>query len=117
MNRSKLFKILLGIGLLVVLIFVVLWQMLPGFLESRVLPGLAAQNNIGWQNGRIRRIGLTGFDAGQLMIGSDEKGTGISVGALHVDYTPMGLLRSQISGITINGLTLNVEAGGQGRVE
>jgi len=91
-----------------------LWHLLPAYLETRILPGIAAQNGIGWKTGRIRHIGLTGFDAGPVIIGGDGN-TGISVDAIHVDYTPIGLLHKHITSISLSGLKLNVD-GKPGRI-
>ena len=82
-------------GLLFVVFLVVLWQFLPVFLETTILPGLALENGIGWQKGRIRHIGLTGFEAGPVIIGRDDA-AGITVDSLRADYTPLGLFQKRI---------------------
>ena len=109
MNRKKVFISLFTAGLVFVVAFTVLWQFLPVFLETTILPGLAVQNGIGWQKGRIRRIGLTGLDAGPVVIGRDNA-AGITVEAVRADYTPWGLFQKRVDAITVSGLSLNVSA-------
>ncbi|MEK6193447.1 MAG: hypothetical protein N2F24_04360, partial [Deltaproteobacteria bacterium] len=113
MNLKKVFTILFAAAFVFVVALVVLWQLLPGFLETRILPGLAMQNGIGWQKGRIRHIGLTGFEAGPVIIGRDNT-SGITVDSVYVDYTPWGLFQKRINRITISGLNLHMSVNDDG---
>jgi len=113
MKLRKLPIILVAAGLVLFLLLFFLWQFVPGYLDSRILPGLADQNGVEWQSGRIRTIRLTGFDAGGFVIGGDGQ-TGIAVNAVHVDYTPFGLLQKRINRIAISGLTLNIDISDDG---
>jgi hypothetical protein len=107
MNLKKVFTTLFTAGLVLVVALVVLWQFLPVFLETTILPGLAVENGIGWQKGRIRRVGLTGFEAGPVIIGRNDA-VGITVDTVRAGYTPWALLQKRIASITISGLSLNV---------
>jgi hypothetical protein len=107
MNLKKVFKTLLAAALVFIVVLVVLWQFLPVFIETNILPGLAEENGIGWQEGRIRRIGLTAFEAGPVAIGRDNS-AGITVDTVRADYTPLGLFRKRIATITVSGLRLNM---------
>jgi len=107
MNFRKVFITLFTAVLVFVVALVVLWQFLPVFLETTILPGLAVENGIGWQKGRIRHIGLTGFEAGPVIIGRDNA-AGITVDSVRADYTPWGLFQKRIEAVTISGLSLNV---------
>jgi len=107
MNFRKVFISLFTAGLLFVFALVALWQFLPVFLETTILPGLAVENGIGWQKGRIRRIGLTGFEAGPVIIGRDDA-DGITVDSIYADFTPLGLFQKRVDAIVVSGLSLNV---------
>jgi len=107
MSFKKVFVSLAMLALVFVVALVVLWQFLPIFLETTILPGLAVENGIGWQEGRIRHIGLTGFEAGPVVIGRDDA-AGITVDSVRVDYTPWGLFQNRIQAVTVSGLSLNV---------
>lgn len=107
MRLKKVLISLFTAGLLFVFALVVLWQFLPVFLETTILPGLAIENGIGWQKGRIRRIGLTGFEAGPVIIGRDDA-DGITVDSVYVEYTLLGLFQKRVDAVVVNGLSLNV---------
>ena len=113
LKPKKLLIIVSCAGALMVLALVVLWQFLPGFLETRILPGLAMQNGIGWQKGRIRHIGLTGFEAGPVIVGRDNT-SGITVDSVYVDYTPWGLFQKRINRMIVSGLNLHVSVNNGG---
>ena len=107
MNVRNVFTTLLTATFVFVVALAILWHFLPVFLETTILPGLAIENGIGWQKGRIRHIGLTGFEAGPVVIGRDDT-AGITVDSLRADYTPWGLFQKRIEAVTVSGLRLNV---------
>jgi hypothetical protein len=72
MHFRKVFITLFTAALVFAIALVILWQFLPVYLETIILPGLAVENGIAWQKGRIRHIGLTGFEAGPVLIGRDD---------------------------------------------
>jgi len=115
MSPKKRFIFLSVSGFIFVVTLMALWSLLPGFLESRILPELARQNGVGWQSGRIHHIGLTGFDAGPMIVGRENE-TGLVVDAVHVSYTPFGLFQKRLESITVSGLSLNVSVNDEGIV-
>ncbi|MBW2633053.1 MAG: hypothetical protein JRE14_02795, partial [Deltaproteobacteria bacterium] len=115
MSPKKRFIFLSVAGFIFVVTLMALWSLLPGFLESRILPELARQNGVGWQSGRIHHIGLTGFDAGPMIVGRENE-TGLVVDAVHVSYTPFGLFQKRLESITVSGLSLNVSVNDEGIV-
>ncbi len=107
MSFKKVFVSLATVGLIFVMGLVIMWQFLPVFLETTILPSLAVENGIGWQQGRIRHIGLTGFEAGPVIVGR-ENAPGVTVDSVYVDYTPWGLFKKRVDAIIVSGLILNV---------
>jgi len=92
--------LLLVAGLLLVIFY------LPLYIETVVLPGLFAQAGISSFAGKVRRLGLTGADLGELALGGEGRGT-ILIDSVRLDYNlPQLLLKRRISRLAVSGLTL-----------
>jgi hypothetical protein len=81
---------------------------LPLYLESRLIPDLAAAVNLVPDKVQIRRVGWWGADLGPIQFSRDNEPV-ISVAAVQVDYSPQALLRGEVAGITLVGLDLGVQ--------
>jgi hypothetical protein len=79
----------------------------PVYVESRLIPGLAARFGLAPGQVHVRRIGWWGADAGPLQF----QGRGrpvLTLASLQIDYTPLTLLRGRIQGITLGGLSIEL---------
>lgn len=87
---------------------------LPQYLESSVIQRLAEANGFVAKEVRIRRIGLSGADAGPIRI-EDAGRRSIAIAAVQIDYSLWGLLRKRIRGIVISGLRLELATTSAGK--
>jgi hypothetical protein len=78
---------------------------LPHYLESKVLPQVIAKAGISEFNFSVRNIGLFGADLGVLRIGPG-RNPAMVIRSAQVDYSPRGLFRQKIDGLTLNGIEL-----------
>jgi len=83
----------------------VLQALLPGLLESKLLPELSGRMGIPNLDCRIIRIGLTGADLGSVTTGSS--GTpAISIDTLRVKYGLFELFKGRVQNVRLNGVRL-----------
>jgi hypothetical protein len=98
-------RILFLLFLLVIGLLAGLYFYLPHYLESRILPQFIAKAGIADFNFSVRNIGLFGADLGVLRIGSG-RNPAMVIRSVQVDYSPRGLFRRKIDGLTLNGIEL-----------
>jgi hypothetical protein len=95
------------IGGLVMLLVVVLVTagvfMLPVYVQSRIIPRLAAGFGLVPAEVRVRRIGFWGADLGPIQLKAQHRAV-LTLAAVQVDYTPWSLLGGRIEGITLGGV-------------
>lgn len=104
------------LGLLLICLLAGAYFYLPSYLETRIIPQLAADAGISEFNVKVRSIGLYSADLADLRIGSP-KNPAIAVHSAQIDYSPQGLFRRTIDLITLNGIDLHGEiADGQFRL-
>jgi hypothetical protein len=105
-------KFTLGlISVLAVLLFVVLTGLyfyLPHFLESQIIPQLAAGTGISEFAFNVRNIGIFGSDLGALRIGSPQN-PALLIQSVQIDYSPKNLYQKTIKRITLSGIELHAE--------
>jgi hypothetical protein len=82
---------------------------LPAYVQSRLIPGLAAEFGLAPGQVQVRRIGLWGADLGPIRLDSRQTGV-LILASVQVDYTPWSLLRGRIDGITLGGAGLSLVA-------
>lgn len=80
---------------------------LPVYIETSVLPEVARQMGTPVAL-EVRRIGLSGADLTRIVIGGRDEAL-LTIGAVHLDYTPFGLLRKKIGRIAVSGVGLNLK--------
>lgn len=103
-------KVTLSVFLFLLFLYIgsaFLFFLLPKYIESNVFSRISQETGLKIK-GSIRRIGLTGIDAGDLSIGNRDK-TSVSVQSVQLDYSPSNLFKNHIDSITIGGLELNCE--------
>lgn len=116
LNRLRLLlfillcAILLGIvSLMVFLLF------LPGYLETRGIPGFAKKAGIDSLALHIRKIGLTGADLADVSLGIPPK---LVIDSIRIDYSPMDLLSGRIARISVRGVSFQgLTLGGRADIE
>lgn len=81
---------------------------LPVYVETDLIPKLAKDFGVSLVRCDVRRIGLNGADLGSIIIAGDE-GTGLSVGSVQIDYSPIRLYRKSVKKILISGIELHPE--------
>ncbi len=99
-------------GSLLILLAVLLFSLLTGiyfylphYLESKIIPQLAAQAGIAESAVKVRNIGFFGADLGALRVGP-EPNPALAVRSVQIDYSPTGLYRQKIDSITLTGVEL-----------
>ena len=104
-------KISIAVGALLLLILIVfsltavIFFYLPHYLESKIIPKLAADAGIPDSAFKVRNIGLFGADLGGLRIGPDPN-PALVIQSVQVDYSPGGLFQQRIDKVTLNGIEL-----------
>ncbi len=85
---------------------------LPSVLESSVLPELAERIGIDDFSADIRRIGLSGADISDVVIGGN-KHAPISIDSIRVNYSFKGIIGNRIDAVVVSGINLacRIESG------
>lgn len=93
------------IGLILIVgIMTAAWY-LPVYIEEHILPQLMEQAGINDVRCPVRRVGFFGADLGPLRIG--KKGhQPITITAIQLDYSPLGLYRQRIRAVRLSGIEL-----------
>lgn len=86
---------------------------LPVYIQSRIIPRLAAGFGLEPMEVHVRRIGLWGADLGPIRFKIREA-QALTLAAVQVDYTPWTLLHGRVKGIMLGGVGLTVEASSGG---
>jgi hypothetical protein len=86
---------------------------LPAYVQSRIIPRMAAEFGLSPAEARVRRIGLWGADLGPIRLDS-RQAAAVTLASVQVDYTPWSLLRGRLDGITLGGAGLLLEANAEG---
>ena len=95
--------------LLAVLLFGILtgaYFYLPFYLESKIIPQLAAEAGISDFEVNVRNIGFFSADLGTLRLGLPEN-PALVIRSVQVDYTPRSLYKQKIKKITLSGIELH----------
>lgn len=105
---QKLVRILFLTVLLVCMAgsaLLVIQVILPGLLESKLLPRIADRIGIQELGCRIRRIGFTGTEMGPVTMGP-AKAPALSVDTLLVEYRPIELFQGEVQNVRLSGVRL-----------
>jgi hypothetical protein len=86
---------------------------LPLYIQSRIIPRLAAGFGLVPAQVQVRRIGLWGADLGPIRLNTQHR-TVLALAAVQIDYTPWSLLTGRIEGITLGGVEVRLAAGPHG---
>jgi len=79
---------------------------LPFYLESKIIPQLAADSGLSDFSVNVRNIGFFNADLGTLRIGPQEDPT-LVIRSVQVDYSPRSLYRRKIKNMTMSGIELH----------
>jgi prepilin-type processing-associated H-X9-DG protein len=102
---------LLFFVLLLVILLAGIYFYLPYYLQSNIIPQLAAEAGISDFAVNIRHIGFFNADLGTLRIGRQEN-PALVVQSVQVDYSPRSLYQQKIEKITLSGIDLYGEISG-----
>lgn len=94
-------------GLLLLAIIIAGALYLPTYLETHLIPQAIQKTGVTVDRIDVRRVGLSGADLGPIDLSAGDAPS-LHIAAVQIDYSPAGLLRRTISGITISGLHVEV---------
>ena len=97
---------LILLSLLLVCLLAGAYLYLPFYLETRVIPQLAANANLANYAVRVRNIGFFSADLANLRIGP-RANSALFIRSVQVDYSPRSLYRQKITKITLSGIKLH----------
>jgi len=101
------------LGLLLICLLTAAYFYLPFYLETRIIPRLAADAGISDFAVSLRNIGFFGADLADLRLGP-QKNPALVIRSVQVDYSPRSLYQKKIDKITLSGIDLHAElANGQ----
>ncbi len=107
--EARRLKILLWIGAVFILLLLVYLAgtafLLPGYVETRLIPDLTRRLGLDARQVHVRRIGWLGTDLGPIEIAANRTPL-VSVAAIQIDYSPLSLMRGEISAVTLVGIRL-----------
>ena len=98
-------SLLFLLALLMVSLLTGLFFYLPHYLESKIIPQLAADAGISDFAVDVRNIGFFDADLGTLRIGPEQNPSFV-IRSVQVDYSPRELYRQKIKKITFSGIEL-----------
>jgi hypothetical protein len=99
--------LVLLVGLLFIMLAAVTF-FLPEYLESRLIPSIAADVGLTDYEFDVRHVGLKGADLGIMRIGRD-KAPALVIRSIQIDYTLKGLLQQRIRRAVLSGIELYAE--------
>ncbi len=106
MIRSRQTVRIIGIILLLGLVLgSVLFFMLPGLIETRVLPRLARQIGFPSLNCRINHLGLTKTSAGPLILGTTAD-PAVTIEQLILLYDPLSIQKGELKKVILSGVSI-----------
>ncbi|MDA8137293.1 MAG: YdbH domain-containing protein [Desulfobacteraceae bacterium] len=91
----------------------VLVHYVPVYVETRLLPRLAAQAGFDLQTLNIRRVGWRALDGGPIRLTLGGRPF-LVIDAVQIDYSPLSLARKQIRSVVLSGLRLEISLNDQG---
>jgi hypothetical protein len=97
-------------ALLLICLTVLITQVLPVYVETRLVPKLAGAFDLVPEQVQVRRVGGWGADLGPIRL-SRAKAPAVALSAIQLDYTPLSLLQGKVTGLTLVGLEVAVEMG------
>ena len=98
--------ILLFLSLVLVCLLVAGYFYLPSYLESKIIPRLAAGAGLTDFSVNVRNIGFFNADLGTLRIGPPDN-PAIEIRSVRIDYSPRGLYQRKINKVAISGIELH----------
>ena len=102
---------LLFFVLLLVTLLAAIYLYIPHYVESNLIPQLAAEAGISDFAVNIRNVGFFDADLGNLRIGPQEN-PALAVQSVQIDYSPRSLYQQKIEKITLSGIDLYGEISG-----
>jgi hypothetical protein len=81
----------------------IVYVLLPGILESRIIPGFAGRLGLKEFAAKVREIGLTGADIGPVIIGAENE-PAVIVRSVQVDYTLGSLRQVTVKRVVLAGV-------------
>ena len=102
---------LLFFVLLLVSLLAAVYLYIPHYVESNLIPQLAAEAGISDFAVNIRNVGFFDADLGNLRIGPQEN-PALVVQSMQIDYSPRSLYQQKIEKITLSGIDLYGEISG-----
>ena len=109
--KKKYGRLFIWINFLLLVILCLLMytvNFLPQYIQNEILPDIAAKLPFDISDAKIRRVGLTGADIGNVYFWNKGGGT-VEVSSVRVDYSPWDLLfrdTVHIENLTLSGVTL-----------
>lgn len=107
MTRAR--KIFLATGILFFILSVLLtafYFYLPAYLESEIIPKIAADAGISEYEVNIRSIGFFSADLGPVRIGP-EQNSALALRSVQLYYSPLELIQRKISDVVFSGIELH----------
>jgi hypothetical protein len=96
-------------ALLLAAAMVVISIFLPLYLESKLLPETARKFGLDPKQVQVRRIGWFGADLGPIDLDTNNTPV-IRIASVHIDYSPLSLLRGTIQNIALGGVRVVLAA-------
>ena len=98
--------LLLLLSLILVCLLTGAYFYLPFYLESKIIPQLAADSGLSDFSINVRNIGFFNADLGTLRVGPQDDPT-LVIRSVQVDYSPRSLYRRKIKNMTMSGIELH----------
>lgn len=116
MSLSRRQKWILTASILLIAVLVGLLALIryvPVYVETTLLPQWASRAGFDLQAIHIRHVGWGGTDVGpiQLKLGNQPL---LEIDTVQIDYSPLSILRKQISGVVLGGVALEMTLNEQG---
>ncbi|MEJ2638566.1 MAG: YdbH domain-containing protein [Desulfosarcinaceae bacterium] len=102
-----------AVAVLLIAIAALVTQVLPLYVEGRLIPNLADTFDLEPERVQVRRVSLWGADLGPIALSRD-RAPALAVSAVQLDYSPLSLLQGEVLGITLVGLEVVVQMGPRG---
>ncbi len=86
----------------------IVYVLLPGIIESQIIPDFARRLGITEFGATVREIDLNGADIGPLIIGAEDE-PAVIVRSVQIDYTLSGLSQKTVKRVVLAGLEVYAE--------
>ena len=104
------------VALYLLLLISILWflqgWLLPFYLENHLLPQLAGRAGFSRISCQVRHVGFSGLELGPVEL-EKENELALSVAAVFVSYSPLGLAKKHLGKIHISGLSIPLKRKGE----